>query len=75
MKNTLCVRVISKEHDELGELYMKTHFIFFACGVSFAQDETYSWCRVLLLDIVTNDGTERVKVSIDSEQEVLVETI
>ena len=74
MKNTLYVRVISKELDENEAPYIKTHYIFFAKGVSFVQDDAYSWCRELLLDIDTPDGMERVKIRLDSEHEVLVET-
>lgn len=75
MKNNLYVRVISKEHTEDGAPYMKTHYIFFAHSVSVVQDDSYSWCRALLLDIDTPDGMERLTVKIDSEQEILVETI
>ena len=75
MKNNLYVRVISKEQDENGAPYMKTHYVFFAHGASFVQDANHSWCRALLLDIDTPDGMERIDISINSDQEVLVEVV
>lgn len=75
MKNNLFIRVISKETDENDAHIIKTVHLFYAHGVMFGIDERYSWQRTLILDIDTPNGMERVTETINSDDEVIVDSL
>lgn len=75
MKNSLFIRVISKELDDNERPFIKTLHLFYAHSASVVKSEKFSWLNDLVLDVVTPDGMERIVEPLGSCEEVLIEYI